>query len=168
MNFIHEQDGLLLVQLAALCGSIKHLSQLGFPRQDGGEGIEVRFGQVGDDHSQGSLARTGWTPQDDGGKKAVGFDGAAQELARTQDIFLTDEFLQGARAHTGCQGSFIAHTLLMGVGEEIHGGNYTRVGIVSGRSRNQKSSGVYDIAHKEYYCIARGKHSHCCVAKYAP
>ena len=57
----------------------------------------------------------------------VGFDGATQQLARTEDILLTDELLQGARSHAGCQGRLGAHALLMSVSEEIHRDNYNRL-----------------------------------------
>ena len=46
----------------------------------------LALGQVGDHHRQGGPARAGRTPQEDGGKEPVGFDGAPQELARTGDV----------------------------------------------------------------------------------
>jgi hypothetical protein len=44
-----------------------------------------------------------------------------------REIFLTNKFLQGERTHACSERSFGAHTLLMGVGEEVHGSNYNRV-----------------------------------------
>jgi hypothetical protein len=58
----------------------------------------VALGGVSDDHGQGGLARAGRAPQDDGGKQPVGFDGAAQELAGAEDVFLADVLVQVARA----------------------------------------------------------------------
>ena len=78
------------------------------------------LGLVGDDHGQRGLAGTGRPPQDDGREKPVGFDGAAQELARPDDVLLADELVQRARAHPGGQGRLAFHAFLHGMGEEIH------------------------------------------------
>jgi hypothetical protein len=53
--------------------------------------------------------------------------GAAQEPARPNDVFLPDELIQGARPHAGRQRGFVLHTLLHGMGEEVHTSNYTRL-----------------------------------------
>ena len=77
---------------------------------------------VGDDLRQGGLAGAGRAPEDDGREQPVGLDGAAQELARADDVLLADVLVQGARAHAGGQRGFGFHAFLHGVVEEVgHG-----------------------------------------------
>ena len=52
-------------------------------------------------------------------KKFVGFDGAAQEFTFTDDVFLTDKFLQRALPHAGGKRSFGFHAFLHDVVKEI-------------------------------------------------
>ena len=74
-------------------------AQIRFACQDGGDGDEVTLGGVGDDLRERGLACAWRSPQNDGRKKFVGFDGAAQELAFADDMFLPDVFIQCARTH---------------------------------------------------------------------
>ncbi len=83
----------------------------------------MALGQVGDDHGQGRLAGAGGTPEEDGRKQAVGFDCPPQQLAGTDDVLLTEELFQRARAHTGGEGSFVSHPVVHGVGEEVQSGS---------------------------------------------
>ena len=73
----------------------------------------MALGLVGDHHRQGGLARAGRPPQDDGREQPVGFDGAAQQLARPEDILLPDVLVQRARAHARRQRGFVFHAVLM-------------------------------------------------------
>src|SRR6185369_4275222 len=61
--------------------------------------------------------------QDDG-TELVGLDGPAQEAARTKDMLLPDEFIQGARPHARGQGRILAALDL---------GGRTRGGFAFGR-----------------------------------
>ena len=120
VDLVDEEDGLLLVEAAALEGFVDDITQLGFAGQHGGEGLEVGLGLVGDDHGEGGLAGAGRPPEEDGGEEAVGLDGAAEQLAGAEDVLLPDELVEGARAHAGGERGFGAHALLVGVGEEVH------------------------------------------------
>jgi len=77
----------------------------------------VTLRAVGNDLRQGGFASAGRPPQDDGREELVGFDGAPQQLALTDDMLLADEFLQCARTHTSRQRRFVFHTFLHGVVE---------------------------------------------------
>jgi hypothetical protein len=65
-RILNKQDGLFLVELTVLGGCLKHIPEPCLASQDSGKGIEMRFGQIGDDHDQGGLARAWETPQEDG------------------------------------------------------------------------------------------------------
>lgn len=94
----------------------------------------MALGQVGDDHGQGGLAGARGAPEKDGGEEAIGFDGAAEELAGSDDLLLADEFVEGARAHAGSEGRFAAQAIVHGVGEEVHGKDYN-AGLGEGQGR---------------------------------
>ena len=136
VDFIHEQEGAFAVHLAPLDGLPDDLAQAGFAVQHGGEGLEMRLGLVGDDGGEGGFARARRPPQDDGGEQAVGFNGAAQEFARPDDVLLPDELVQGAGAHPGGERGFGLHFFLHGVGEQVHVGIVSRAGWPAGRRVN--------------------------------
>ena len=79
----------------------------------------MALGGVGDDLRQGGLAGSGRSPQDDGGEQPVGFDGAAQQFALADDVFLADILIQRARAHPRGERRFAFHAFLHGVVEKI-------------------------------------------------
>ncbi len=79
-----------------------------------------RSGQVGDHHSQGGLAGAGWTPKEDRREQPVSLDGTALEFAWAEDIFLTDELVERARAHS----------VLHGVIKEVHTQIITRTAVL--------------------------------------
>ena len=56
------------------------------------------LGVLGDETRQRGLAGAGRTRKDDGREKPVRDNGAAQQLALTDDVVLADEFIQRARA----------------------------------------------------------------------
>ena len=81
----------------------------------------MRPGRVGDDAGQRRLAAAGRAEEDQRGD-AVGFDGAAQQLARPQDVRLPDELVERARAHPVGQRSFFGLVARGSVLEEVgHG-----------------------------------------------
>ncbi len=122
VDFIHEEDGFFLVQPAALEGGFDDVPELALSGQDRRKGLEMGFGLVGDDLGQGGLAGAGRSPQYDGREQPVGLDGAAQEFAWADDLFLADELIQAAWAHPGSQRGFGIHAFLHGVVEEIRHG----------------------------------------------
>ena len=65
VDFIDEQDRAGVVQAAAFEGLGDHLAQFGLAVEHGGEGDEVRLGDVGDYGRQGGLAGAGRPPQQD-------------------------------------------------------------------------------------------------------
>jgi hypothetical protein len=57
VDLVNEEDGPLTVEV----------SPVGYASHDSAEGLEVGFGGVSDDHSQGGLACS-WRPSEDEGR----------------------------------------------------------------------------------------------------
>ncbi len=116
---IHEENGSRAMQPAPLQSGLDDLAQLGLSRQDRRDGFEMTLGAVGDDLSEGGLAGTRRTPQDDGGEKAVRLDCAPQQLARADYVFLSDVLGKGPRPHAGCKRRFALQAFLHRVIKQI-------------------------------------------------
>ena len=116
----------MLCSLSAFKRLVDDHAQIRFACEDGGDGGEVTLGGVGDDLRERGLARAWRPPQNDGRKKLVGFDGAAQKLAFADDMFLPDVFIQRARTHPRGKRRFAFHAFVHGVVEKVVG---HRVGL---------------------------------------
>jgi hypothetical protein len=106
MDLIYQQDGALPVVLAPFLCFADHPPDVGHAGHHRIQRLEVRARAVGDDARQGGLARPRRPPEDDRAKQPVGFNRAAQQLSRPDDVLLTDELIQRARAHAGSQRRF--------------------------------------------------------------
>ena len=120
VHFIDEQDRALVVHPPAFLRLTDHPAQLGHPRQDRRDGLEVGPGVRGDHLGQRGLAGAGRAKEDDRRKQAVGFDRPPQQPPRPDDMLLPDELIQRARAHARRQRRFVFHPVIHRVGEEIH------------------------------------------------
>ncbi len=103
MDLVDENNRPRAVFLRALCVGHDLLDFLD-AGQHGGELDELGLGHVGDDLCQGSLARAGRSPEDERAD-IVAFNLGAQRLARPDQLVLSDEFVQAARAHTVGEGA---------------------------------------------------------------
>ena len=139
VDFVHEQDGFLLVHAPALEGGIDDILQFGLAGQHRRKGLEMGLGLVGDDLGQGGLAGAGRPPQDDGREQPVGLDGAPQQLAGADDLLLPDELVQRARAHAGGQRGLGIHAFLHGMVEEVGHGLIVPFGGGESREREQRA-----------------------------
>src|SRR6185503_16941229 len=97
------------MQPSALKSFLNNDPQIRFSREDGRDGDKVTLGGIRDHLDEGGLAGTGRSPQDDRRKETIRLDGAAQELSLTNDVFLPNILIQGARAHTSRKRSFLLH-----------------------------------------------------------
>jgi len=72
----------------------------------------MRLRMLGDQTRQGGFSSSGRAGEEDGRKEPVGDDGAAQQFAFADYVFLTNEFIQCARAQPGCQRRFVLQVLI--------------------------------------------------------
>ena len=102
VNLIDEEDG-AGVHLGGLRGGGHHLLDLLDAAHDGGELDESSLGGLGDDLGQCGLAHAGRTPEDHG-TGVVALDLHAERFAGADEVLLSEQFLQTARAHPLGQG----------------------------------------------------------------
>jgi len=115
VNLIHKQDRALAVQPAALPRFLDHAAQFGYAGQHRRQFFEMRAGMVGDQLRQGRFAGSRRAKEDDRAEQPVGFNRAAQGLARPDDVLLSHKLVQRKRAHALRQRRFVLHILLHGV-----------------------------------------------------
>ncbi len=120
MNLIHEQDGALAELTAPLLRGRDSRADIGHAGQHRVDGDEVGACGVGDNPRQGRLTRARRPVKDDRAQ-LIGLDGATQQPARPDDVFLADELVQGARPHARCQGCFLLRQFLAAGVKEIRG-----------------------------------------------
>ena len=99
--FVHEEHGAPSV-LPVLFGLLHDGAYFLDAAGDGGKIDEVRFRVSGDDAGQRGFAHARRPPEDHGGN-LIGFYELAQHLALAEKMFLTEKFIQRARAQTGGQ-----------------------------------------------------------------
>ena len=114
VDLVDKEDGPLAVERPPLLGLLGHAAYIGHAGQDRVQRLKVAAGGVGDDGGQGRLARAGRPVKDDR-RELVGLDGAAQQAAGPDDVFLADEFVEGAGAQAGGQRRFAGDLILAGV-----------------------------------------------------
>ena len=100
MDFIDEQNGWLTFIFEAIGGRGEDAAHVGHVRFHTAEALEFTFGLAGDDLRERGFSGAGWSVKNKG-LNAVGFNGAAEELAGTENMRLTNEFTEVARAHPG-------------------------------------------------------------------
>ncbi len=110
MHLVHEEDGALPELPAAL-----------LRLRDGVDGDEVAARGVGDDASEGGLARARRAVEDDRAE-LVGLDGPAQKPPRPDNVLLADEFIERARAHPRGERRLTVGQLVASDGKEVVGG----------------------------------------------
>ena len=104
MDFVDKEDGRLTRIFEPVGGASQHPAHVGHVGFHAAQALEFAFGVARDDlgHRRLACARR---PVENQRLNAVGFDGAAQELSRAEDMSLADELLEGAGSHAGSQRS---------------------------------------------------------------
>ena len=88
---------------------------------DGAEGDEFAFGETGDEARERGFAAAGRSPEEHR-TEIVGFDLDAERFAGAEELFLADEFVEGAGTHALGEGLEGRGGLGFGeAGEETHG-----------------------------------------------
>ena len=98
MNLVDEHDRAAVGRLAQVRGGDHHLADFLDAREDGAERYELRLRHVRDDARQRRLAGARRTPEDDR-LQQIALDRFAQRFARREQLLLSDELLERARAH---------------------------------------------------------------------
>ena len=102
MDFVDEQDCFLTRGAQAVgrrSNDAAHFRDVAFNPADA---HELRMCHIGDDVGQRRFARAR-RPREDHRGQTIGFDCAAQEFARSENMFLADKLLQGTRPHSSCE-----------------------------------------------------------------
>ena len=120
VNLINEDDGAGTVVAGAL-GFGHDLLDLFYAGHDGGELDKFGLGTAGDDFGEGGFADAGRSPEKDAAN-VIALDLHAQSLAGSEDVLLSDELVEIARAHTVGQGASAVGGRVLRIGEEVHGG----------------------------------------------
>ncbi len=98
MDFVDEQNCRQAGVFLAIGGGGEDAAHVGDVGFDAAKALEFAAGLVGNDLREGRFAGAGWAVENEG-LDAVGFDGAAEQLAGSEDVFLAGEFVEIARAH---------------------------------------------------------------------
>src|SRR5208283_2345231 len=128
MDFVNEDDGALAGVGFALGLGHDVLDFLD-AAEDGAEGDEFAAGDAGDDAGERGFAAARRTPEKHGAE-IIGFDLEAEGFAGSEELFLADEFIKGARAHAF--GERLQGGRGVGVlegGEETHGDSLAQMSI---------------------------------------
>ena len=97
MDLVDEEDR-AAAALPDHPGLLDHAPDVLHAGADGGERPELEAGAAGDDPGEGRLAAAGRPPEDHRGN-AVLLDHPAEGLAGAEEVLLSEELLEGARAH---------------------------------------------------------------------
>ena len=87
----------MTVEVVTLLGFLHGATDVGDAGKDGIDRDEVGLRRVGDDEGQRRLAGAGWAVEDER-RQLVGLDRSSQQAAMSQDVILTDEFVEHARS----------------------------------------------------------------------
>jgi len=103
VDFVEEEDGFPAVVFEAADGVVEDSADI-FDADGGGIGaFEVAVGVCGDDFGEAGFAGTRRAVEDHGGE-GIGFEHAAQELARAEEVLLAGELVEGAGAQADGEG----------------------------------------------------------------
>ncbi len=97
MNLVDEDDG-ARAEVAGFGRVCHYLFDLFDPAQYRGELDEVSFRDASNNLRERRFSHSGRTPKNDGAW-VVAFDLQAQRLARSEQMFLADDFVERARTH---------------------------------------------------------------------
>ena len=98
MNFVNEQNRRLAGVFQAVGGGGQNAAHVGDVGFHAAQALEFAFGLARDDLRERGFAGAG-RPVKNQRLNAVGFDGAAQQLSRRENMRLAGVFIQVARAH---------------------------------------------------------------------
>ena len=120
MHLIEEQDRALAPLPETIVGAASHLEHILHRGGDGRELLEGLRGGVRDELRQRGLTRARRPPQDHR-RQSIGLDECAQRPTRAEQMFLTDDIVEGARPQPGGEWRLTRETVLGGCGEEVVG-----------------------------------------------
>lgn len=103
VDLIQEEDGAAAAGLEAAGGFIDDLADALDADGCGVLALEVTLGVGRDEFGECGFAGAGGAVEDEGGDR-VGLEHAAEELAFAEDVLLSGELVEGARAHASSQG----------------------------------------------------------------
>jgi glutamate-5-semialdehyde dehydrogenase len=122
VDFVDEKNGAGAVARETQGGGGHDLADFGDGAFDAAETFEAGMGGAGDDFGEAGFSGAGRTVENDGGKP-VGFDGAAEQFAGAEDVFLSGVFLKNPRAHPLSQRRVGGWLLGGGFRKEVVGGH---------------------------------------------
>ena len=144
VHLVDEKDG-AVAPFAQPCLGLGHrFADIGHTGQHGVERGKFRAGGVGDDAGQGGLAGARGPMKNQRGE-AVRLDGPPQQPPRAQHVPLTDEFLQGAGAHSGGQGGFALKNVFPCLIEQIHLGASSGFSPFPGRGGRLHGAAMFPV-----------------------
>jgi len=128
VNFVDKNDGALGGVGFAL-GLGHDLFDFLDAAEDGAEGNEFAAGDAGDDAGESGFAAA-WRSPEEHGAETIGFDLQAKRFAGAEEFFLTDEFVESARAHALGEGLQSGGSVVGAAegGEETHGKSVAQMG----------------------------------------
>ena len=130
VDLVEEEDRLPVVEVAVAGRRLHDGADVLDPRCHCGQLDELAVRRSGDEVGQGRLAGAGRTPEDGAqrsGRAARALDEPAQWAARSQDVRLAADLLDGGRTHADRQrGKHRPAPLPGGSGEEVVGGWHVR------------------------------------------
>jgi len=97
VDFVHEDDS-AMARAGLKFGGGHYVFDFLDARENGTESHEIGFGKAGNEASESGFAAARRPPEEHGAK-VVAFDLHAERLAGAEELFLADEFVEGARAH---------------------------------------------------------------------
>ncbi len=101
MDLIHKQDG-LLTHASGIFGFVHHFLDFSDSGSHSREVHEIALRRRSDDSCQCGLAGAGRSPQNHG-LHLIAVNHPAQNLSRSDQMFLADIFLNGFRPHAVCK-----------------------------------------------------------------
>ncbi len=97
MNLVDEEHG-AFAERAPVLRFGNDFAQIGNTGADGRDRSKMRIGHARDDFGQRGFTGAGRSPEDQR-RNVVRFDCAAQRMAFSNDVLLTDELVERARPH---------------------------------------------------------------------
>src|SRR5688500_20249284 len=99
MDFIHKEDGALVVRGATPFGRLYNFSQIGDPAGDGREQDEFGFRMAGNDFGKRGFTGT-WRPPEDDGRYCIDLDGTSTWPILSEHVNLPHEIDKSQGNHS--------------------------------------------------------------------
>ena len=99
MDLVDEQDRFLSGSAETICRRGNHATHFGDVAFHAADPDKLGVRHLGDNVRERCFAAAGRTGENHG-RQAISFDRAPQKFSRRENMFLADEFLERARAHT--------------------------------------------------------------------